>query len=218
MEKTCARCGKGYKTKPSHAERRRFCSLQCRAISSRAVRPIKSCLFCGEGFASRRNGLYCSHPCALHGIDRSLPVEPRFWKWVAKGSPGECWLWTGARQHYGVIKVGGKFEGAHRVSYALHFGDIGPSQYVCHRCDNPFCVNPSHLFLGTAKQNSQDAASKNRLPFGARNHKSKLSDIKVKLGRLLRENGWPYYKIAFRFNVSPGTMRKAILGQNWSRV
>jgi hypothetical protein len=146
-------------------------------------------------------------------------VEPRFWKYTAKGPKEECWPWVGAQQGgYGVLKVGGKFERASRVSYAMHFGDIGPSQLVCHRCDNPTCVNPAHLFLGTNKENMQDAAEKNRTLFGARNNKTKLSDIKVKLGRLLRDNGWSYEKIALRFNVSGTTMSAAIRGKTWRRV
>ena len=77
-----------------------------------------------------------------------------------------CWLWTpGSRGKtgYGAFKIKGKVIDSHRVSYEIHKGEIPEKMYVCHTCDNRKCVNPEHLFLGTAKDNWQDGFDKGRI-------------------------------------------------------
>mgnify|MGYP002136427592 CR=1 FL=1 len=95
---------------------------------------------------------------------KTTPPEVRFWAKVQKTDG--CWEWAGTKlpSGYGQLERadGGKRMYAHRFSYLIHYGDFDRSLYVLHRCDNPSCVKPDHLFLGTARDNLLDASSKGR--------------------------------------------------------
>ncbi len=88
----------------------------------------------------------------------------RFWMNVKKNKNG-CWIWKKSLTHsgYGRFQYQGKTLRTHRVSYELEYGSIPNEYFVCHKCDNTSCVNPQHLFLGTAKENTYDMISKGRL-------------------------------------------------------
>lgn len=92
-------------------------------------------------------------------------LEQRFWEKVKKGKPNDCWEWQAYRNlgGYGVIGFGASTQFiASRLSYELHFGKILKNLLVLHKCDNPSCVNPNHLFLGTPKDNVDDMLKKGR--------------------------------------------------------
>lgn len=101
-----------------------------------------------------------------------LPVEgmenleddlKRFWSKVTKGKPNECWVWHGANvRGYGQFWFRGKKARASRASWSIHFGEIKNGLWVLHKCDNPPCVNPKHLFLGTRSDNMLDCFKKGR--------------------------------------------------------
>jgi len=121
----------------------------------------------------------------------------RFWSRVQRSN--NCWIWTRGKfpEGYGAFRVGKKSWRAHRFSYLLTYGDPG-SLCVLHKCDNPSCVRPDHLFLGTRKDNNQDSARKGH----RRGPPSCLTPSQVcRIRRLYRHN-FTQRQIAKRYRIS----------------
>ena len=157
------------------------------------------------------------------------PWEVRFWSHVNKS--GECWLWTtGKSEHrYGLFQINGRKHRAHRLSWVLANGPIPDGLLVCHNCpggDNPACVNPAHLFLGTVRDNFEDAVAKGivvRVPeifapkIGASNRATKLTEADVIEIRASYVPGVVGYgQLAQRFGVGPTTIRHILERTTWT--
>ena len=146
-------------------------------------------------------------------------IEERFGAKVDIRGADECWEWTAIRSPaasgYGIFvaKSGaGGLVRAHRFSYALANGEIPKGALVCHKCDNPPCVNPNHLFLGTHSDNQRDSLAKDRT------HLAKLTVADVCRIRAMLAEGWSNAGIANAFGVSPQTINNIRRGKSWRGI
>lgn len=135
-----------------------------------------------------------------------------FWKKVSKTRT--CWNWVGSitQKGYGSIRPTGITRMAHRYSWYLAYGSLDKRTFVCHKCDNPRCVNPRHLFLGTAQDNTDDMIRKNRQKWYTRR---KLSDAQIHQIRAVRGK---HAVLAKKFNVNQSTISRILNNKIWANV
>lgn len=151
-----------------------------------------------------------------------------FWDKVDKAGPvpehypelGPCWVWTAhtVRGGYGQMSLQGKNRAAHRASWEIRNGAIPGGLCVLHKCDNPPCVRPSHLWLGTKADNNADMVAKGRSCIGERNPKAKLDDFSARLVRRLHKRGLSPSMLGRVFGVSQSVASKVCLGKLWRHV
>jgi len=151
-------------------------------------------------------------PRRPRGNQRSAP-ETRFWEKVDQGGSNDCWEWTAGLlgDGYGNFYSGKRTVGAHRFSYELHFGPIKGGLICCHKCDNPRCVNPAHLFLGTVQDNIDDCIAKKRHQHGETHRWARLSAKEVEeiRGRYGLD-GWTSATLAQKFGCSCDHIRDIV--------
>lgn len=145
-------------------------------------------------------------------------LEERFWAKVRKTD--DCWTWTagGDVDGYGAFSRNRQPVKAHRYSWELHFGPIADGLWVLHRCDNPRCVRPDHLFLGTHTENMADMKRKGRSQRGERTHFAKLTDLEVAQIRAAVSRGERHVKLAEQYNVNRATISMIALGNTWKHL
>lgn len=143
-------------------------------------------------------------------------VEERFWAKVEKGDG--CWEWHSCldTDGYGLFWLDRTFKRAHRISYILKVGTIPLGLLVCHHCDNPRCVRPDHLFLGTEKDNALDAVKKQRNSAGERSGSARLTYDDV---RTLRNSYDPSKRngteLAHIYNITKANVSSIIHNKTW---
>lgn len=144
-------------------------------------------------------------------------VVERFWSKVKKTD--SCWIWTGGhlKHGYGMIRAGGTEHrrlGAHRVSWMIHHNEIPNGLYVLHHCDNPPCVNPAHLFLGTHLDNVRDMHQKGRASggrmFGNSFRRTTTEEQVRQIRGLFKNRHISYSAIARTFNLGRNTVKRII--------
>lgn len=148
-----------------------------------------------------------------HHRNAQKPILERLWTKVDKS--GECWNWTG-RTHrfgYGEITFNGEKQGTHRVAWVLANGPIPTGLSVLHRCDNPRCVRPDHLFLGTQTDNQRDMREKGRHIKGSRHPHARLTETEAI--EIQRSAGVSALALARKYGVSKVTVRNIQLGRRW---
>ena len=172
----------------------------------------------------------------------------RFWKYVDKRGPDECWLWTGCFSHQGYgrfwlgnlyMRLTGKTvqesnTAAHRAAFMMFKGEIPDGLLVCHKCDVPACVNPRHLWAGTSKQNTADMYQKGRAAVGERNGsrlyperilrgethpRSKFSDAQIQeIRRIRATTKLSLREIGEMFGVGLTVIHKITQRETWRHI
>lgn len=155
-----------------------------------------------------------------HNLRKGTERE-RFFSHVKMGKPDECWLWTGATSGNGYGNFDNKI--ASRVAYLLEYGTFPEELLVLHKCDTPRCVNPSHLFLGTALDNAQDMISKgraNRIGSPGSTHPfAKLTEKQVTEMRQLYDSGkLTQTQLALRYKVKRNTVSMIVNRVRWKHL
>jgi hypothetical protein len=168
----------------------------------------------------------CGNKLCLNPKHLVSTTLERFWSYVNKktnnvGSDGlECWEWQASKndQGYGTFQTKFGSIRAHRYSYEIHFGPID-GYHVLHVCDNPSCIRPEHLKLGTNEDNVKDRNNKNRNIYGEENFYSVLTESQVlEITDLYFNKKLSYAKLAIIYNVHEYTIRKILTGKSWKHV
>lgn len=220
LEIECVECGALFH--PCHNSRKQYCSHPCYLRSwIRRGNKLTPCLYCKKEFTQKKSQVrkYCTKKC-FDDIRRGIPYRPleeRFFEKVKKGN--ECWTWMASKNNKGYGKLDQRY--AHRISWEIHNGKIGEGLEVCHSCDNPICVNPRHLWLGTHKENMRDSVKKGRMFIpglkGEDHGRAKISENDVLNIRKL----WPsktQVQIGAIYGISHGAVSNIVKRKTWANV
>lgn len=188
----------------------------------------RSCPRCKVNFLAPKRDVskgwatFCSRKCAKPSYtDDSLTLEIVMKSVDVGETPDSCWTWTGRTNRDGYGEIGGRqltTPMVHRIVWRLVNGSIPASMKVLHRCDNPPCCRPDHLFLGTTQENVADMVSKGRQSRGMSRPNVKLSDEHVRQIRMLLQQGVCRKDIARIFGVCRSTVGHIATRRQWSHV
>lgn len=166
-------------------------------------------------------GKYCSRGCGYTA--KRVDLNERFWPKVQKSDT--CWIWLGSRAGggYGRINIDGTNKPAHQIAWEMENGPLPEGQEICHICDNPPCVRPSHLFAGTRKENVQDMIRKGRRsPLasgkGDRHGMAKLTTEKVTVIIQRYSVGESPKALAEEFGISRAHLHGIVKGRTWRHI
>lgn len=187
----------------------------------------RTCIHCDKSFTvapsriKARKVFYCSRKCYfIHRKLTAPPIADRFLSRVSKTE--KCWIWKGGKDDfgYGSFSLEGRARKAHIASYKLFKGDVPEGLCVLHKCDNPPCVRPEHLFLGTKADNMHDMIQKGREKHskGIDRPMAKLTENDIPTIRKHRNNGLSYGQIGKLFGVDPKTVWSVCNGKTWTHI
>lgn len=177
----------------------------------------------GRGLCRKHYGRWHRTGSTDDAPRKRKPIEDRFWNKVEKAGDDECWLWAGTKNSrgYGSIGLGDRLVGkdmAHRVSYRLHYGEIPQGKWILHSCDNPSCVNPKHLRVGTPLENTADAISRARLVNPPKHDGENNCKAKMKIEDVEYVRAHPELKATFlaaQYGVNVSTIHNIVSGRTW---
>ena len=193
-------------------------------------RPTKTCLQCGRRFEKPPSWSRsaweavsrCSQTCRGNAIRGRVhkTMAQRFAEHITYEPNSGCWLWTAALSSYGYAAtlIAQRQLLVHRVMFEQVYGAVPAGHILCHRCNVRSCVNPDHVYIGTALTNAQDAVRARRHTHGEMSGRAKLTDSAVSKMRTLHASGVRISVIAERFGVSRPTAAKACKGSSWKHV
>ena len=197
---------------------------------------MKSCAYCSNEFHRSENmrthewdkKKYCSRLCALKAIDKdpTKTLEDRFWiKVFVPQDTNKCWIWIGSKDKsgYGRLNVKNTPQLAHRISWQIHKGIIDAKMVCRHICDNPSCVNPNHLKLGTQRENVIDCKDRKRQgdkgsTNGQDHYCAKFTNNEVRLIRMCYESGKSAREIAQVISVKTETVTAIVKRKTYKRI
>lgn len=147
-------------------------------------------------------------------------IVERFWARVEKGHPDECWPWKGARkkQGYGTVAFLRKDRFAHRVAFEFTYGPIPKGMDCCHKCDNPPCCNPNHLFAGTRTENLLDSVAKGRYNSHLRGKRSMTDEGVIEMRRLWGTGNMSHRQLAQKFGISRPQVGQIVNRKCWKHI
>jgi hypothetical protein len=187
------------------------------------LRYMETCIICNN-ILDRGQSKLCSRKCTARYANQkkqlkySSTISKRFW---ARTIPSnECIRWLGAitSAGYGCVRINKQTYQAHRVAYELEKGEIPSNMYVIHTCDNRWCVNPEHLFIGTHQDNMTDKIRKGRQPqhHGENNPRARLTQKDIKEIRELYHSGnWKQKDIGLLFGIHQTHVSRIITWGVW---
>lgn len=164
----------------------------------------------------------CGNKLCVNPDHLIVGINELFWSKVIKTD--NCWIWIGQKRPFGY----GKFQysllhkkhhlDAHRFSYLITYGSISEGECVRHTCDNPSCVRPDHLILGSQSDNIQDKVVRDRQAKGSQHGNSKLTEQLVSEIRNHHHNGMQTKELTILYSVSRNTIQNVVNGKAWKHV
>ena len=158
----------------------------------------------------------------IYDPKKIISLEDKFWGFVDKKGPDDCWEWNGniLSQGYGRMYHHSTNEPkAHRLSYMINVGEIPKGALIRHSCNNPKCVNPNHLSIGTNQDNSDDMKNTNRSLTGEKHPQSKLTnkDI-IEIRNMFFKSKCKITTLAYKYGVSDAAIHSIVTGNSWKHI
>ncbi len=190
------------------------CECEC---GSKAVKRGASIVHRGGSCGCKKSEIAAKNMRKMQ-LERHGTIDDRFMSRFIIDAKTGCWDWISHKDKdgYGLLPVNGPAIRAHRFSYEKYNGKIPDGMIICHKCDNPSCVNPLHLFAGTVKDNCDDMIAKERdAIIGERNNKAKLTNDDV---IYILSSYMPINELAKKFNVHKSTIRRIKNNDAWRNI